>query len=251
MSPTRPLAAIAADARSLHAMWKAGTLGGEIMPEDVHPKLDRSSDRLAAYFTLGMALNYQRDSYALWRACTAMFDDPATVWTFDPLAVCATSVEALAVALRRHKVALQPNRHPDIWRRNAAGLARHAEGSVQRLFEAQAYDLGAVRGYICARKSDFPYLCGPKIVNYWLYVLSSYLDWPFTNRSALSVAPDRHVVAGSLRLGLVGADDGPAGTLASRIAERWRDVLAGTELLPIDLHTPLWLWGRAGFPALS
>ena len=84
---------------------------------------------------------------------------------------------------------------------------------MRQLFEAQAYDLGAVRTFIGVRKADFPYLCGPKIVNYWLYVLSSYLDWPFTHRNALSVAPDRHVVAGSVRLGLIGPDEGPAGTL--------------------------------------
>lgn len=219
------------------------------MPEDAHPAIDPSSDALAAYFTLGMTLNYQRNSYALWRACTALWADPATTWALDPAAVSEASRDALAAALLKHKVSLQPIRHPQIWARNALGLVRHADGSVKQLFVRCRYDLGAVRAYIEVRKGDFPYLCGPKIANYWLYVMSSYMDWPFTGRAALSVAPDRHVVAASIRLGLVEAD--AQETLRpSYVAARWGEVLAATSLLPIELHTPLWLWSRAGFPAL-
>ncbi len=243
--------AIVQDALALHALWRAGRLGGEVMPEDVHPPLGRSSDQLAIYFTLGMALNYQRNSYALWRACTAMFDDMATQWAFDPERVANSDPAALAGALLRHRVALQPNRHPQIWRRNAVGLVRHAGASVESLFRSQGYDVGAVRDFIQVRKVDFPYLCGPKIANYWLYVMSSYLDWPIVNRAALSVAPDRHVIAASLKLGLVAVDEAHGAALTVRVAERWRETLAGVGLLPIDLHTPLWLWSRAGFPESS
>ncbi len=58
------------------------------------------------------------------------------------------------------------------------------------------------------RRASFPYLCGPKIANYWLYVMSRYMDWPTSGRERLSVAPDRHVIAASERLGLTrpGAD---------------------------------------------
>jgi len=34
------------------------------------------------------------------------------------------------------------------------------------------------------------------------------------------------------------------------VAEAWETVLKGTGLAPIDVHTPLWLWSRAGFPSL-
>jgi hypothetical protein len=65
------------------------------------------------------------------------------------------------------------------------------------------------------------------------------------------VAPDRHVIAASLRLGLVAANEAHGAALTARVAERWRETLSGVGLLPIDLHTPLWLWSRAGFPELS
>jgi hypothetical protein len=76
------------------------------------------------------------------------------------------------------------------------------------------------------------------------------MDWPFANRAGLSVAPDRHVIAASRRLGVIDPDEPPGGRLAERVALQWRALLAGGELTPIDLHTPLWLWSRAGFPPL-
>ncbi len=47
-------------------MWKQGKLGGEVMPEDANPGLERKSLENYLYFTLPMALNYQRNSYTLW-----------------------------------------------------------------------------------------------------------------------------------------------------------------------------------------
>jgi len=241
---------LASTALDLHRMWKAGELGGEQMPEDVHPLLALDSNELATYFTLGMSLNYQRNSYALWRACTAAFNDPLARWVFDPFAVADADPVQLSEVLVSHRVALQPNRHPQIWSKNARGLVEHVGGSVKTLFETHQYDLGAVKGFIADRRASFPYLCGPKISNYWLYVLSSYMAWPTRNRASLTIAPDTHVVAASVRLGLV-TDSSNQLALTSEIARRWAEVLSVTQLLPIDLHTPLWLWSRAGFPAIT
>lgn len=243
--------AILADAVTLHAMWRRGALGGEVMPEDAHPPLDPASEALARYFTLGMTLNYQRSSYVLWKACTAAFDDPETGWVFDPAAVAASAETDLREALLKHRVALQPTRHPDIWRRNAEGLVRHTGGSVRALFETCGWNLAAVKALLAAEKPSFPYLSGPKISNYWLYVLCSYMSWPLAGREALTVAPDTHVVAASRRLGLIAQAglDGPM--LVSRIAEDWRRVLDGSGYAPIDMHTPLWLWSRGGFAPLE
>ena len=41
---------------------KQGLLGGEQMPEDENPGLEKSSLQNYMYFTLPMALNYQRNS---------------------------------------------------------------------------------------------------------------------------------------------------------------------------------------------
>lgn len=47
----------------LMAMYKNGYLGGEVMPEDANPNLRKDSLENYLYFTLPMALNYQRNSY--------------------------------------------------------------------------------------------------------------------------------------------------------------------------------------------
>ena len=52
----------------LMQMWKDGRLGGEVMPEDANPHLEKSSCENYLYFTLPMALNYQRNSYMLWES---------------------------------------------------------------------------------------------------------------------------------------------------------------------------------------
>ena len=39
--------------------YKQGKLGGEKMPEDENPSLDKQSKENYLYFTLSMALNYQ------------------------------------------------------------------------------------------------------------------------------------------------------------------------------------------------
>lgn len=46
-------------------MYNNGELGGEVMPEDANPHFEKYSLENYLYFTLPMALNYQRNSYTL------------------------------------------------------------------------------------------------------------------------------------------------------------------------------------------
>lgn len=62
-------------ARKLIDMYKKGLLGGEVMPEDANPGLSKDSKENCLYFTLPMALNYQRNSYKLWEAAKATYED--------------------------------------------------------------------------------------------------------------------------------------------------------------------------------
>ena len=198
---------------------------------------------LLHYFTLPMALNYQRNSYKLWPAATAAFEDRQTAWLFTPADVVQRSVEDLRDALVRHKVALQPVNHVKIWRTLCETFVRDFDGDARNLLRHCGGDIGAVKAYIAVHKKDFPYLGGPKICNYWLYVLTQYMDLGLHNRAALSIAPDTHVMQASQRLGVADSAT-PEATAAS-----WAEALEGTSLAPIDVHTPLWLWSRAGFPA--
>lgn len=231
---------------ALHNMWKRGALGGEIMPEDVHPKLPRDSDVLLHYLTLGMCLNYQRNSYTLWENCTKTFEDDETQWVFEPEKVANYDVELLRVALLQHKVALQPNKHVDNWRRVAGGIVKFGDGNMRNILAQNDFDIAKIRDFIQDNRKHFPYLAGDKICNYWLFVLLQYTDIPLVNRAALSIAPDTHVMQASAKLGLIDeAQNSP--TLC---AEAWEDLLEDSKMLPIDMHTPLWLWSRGGFKTI-
>jgi len=242
---------ILAKVERLVTMHRAGALGGEVMPEDVHPPLARNSKELVHYFTLGMCLNYQRNSYSLWQACTKTFDDPKTCWVFVPDKVAGSTITDLREALTKYKVALQPNKHVENWFRVSAGILKHGEGDVRNILSAHSFDIDCVRSFVQNNKHNFPYLAGNKICNYWLYVLTQYTSLPMTNREALSVAPDTHVIQASARLGLISSTELQNSDVAALVASSWQEILAGTKLVPIDIHTPLWLWSRGGFQELK
>lgn len=62
----------------LYKMWQKGLLGGEFMPEDENPHLKKDSKENYLYFTLPMALNYQRNSYTLWESANKTYNDEET-----------------------------------------------------------------------------------------------------------------------------------------------------------------------------
>lgn len=225
-------------------MRQEGLLGGETMPEDVHPPLPRGSQELLHYLTFPMALNYQRNSYALWKAATAAFNDPSTRRVFDPAACATLSDSELRTALLKHRVALQPNKHIATWRTLSTTVQELFDGDLRQLFRQTSQSAQKILQFIqVIHKKRFPYLSGAKIANYWLYVVHQYTDFRLTDPEVLSIAPDTHVLQASVRLGVV-----PEGeTDREVVAGRWRELLKGSGLSPIDIHTPLWLWSRGGF----
>jgi hypothetical protein len=49
-----------------------------MMPEDVHPDFGGNQETRLVFFTLPMALNYQRNSYKLREAATQAYNDAST-----------------------------------------------------------------------------------------------------------------------------------------------------------------------------
>ena len=89
--------------------YKQGKLGGEKMPEDENPSLDKLSKENYVYFTLPMALNYQRNSYTLWECANKTYKDMDTTDIFDTKAVVTMDEQIMKNWLVQ--VALQPNKH--------------------------------------------------------------------------------------------------------------------------------------------
>lgn len=231
--------------RKIVAMYKKGELGGEVMPEDSNPKLDNLSEENLIYFTLPMALNYQRNSYKLWQSALQTWNDADAKRVFSPKEVLSMSEEELRRLLTKYKVAVQQNKQPIIWRRLCQTIVEN--GSLTAFLKQNGVDIAKIKEDITAHKQNFPYLSGTKILNYWLYVLTQYTGFDFRGRENLTIAPDTHVIQASLKLGVITKEESLKSNVREIVSDKWLELLKDTEFLPIDLHTPFWIWSRNGF----
>lgn len=236
------------DVEKLIKMHKEGLLGGEVMPEDCNPNFSKESIENYNFFTLPMALNYQRNSYKLWESATATWNDKETRFVFDTKQVAKKSFEEVQNALIKYKVALQANKQTEIWIKLCSTINELFDGDIRILFKLNNYDVNEIRDYIQKQnKSKFPYLSGNKICNYWLYVLYQYTDIALKNVEELTVAPDTHVIKASYKLGVITEDELNSSNVQLIVIKRWNEILKETKYNPIDIHTPMWLWSRNGF----
>lgn len=236
----------------LIAMYRSGELGGEVMPEDANPHLEKSSAENYLYFSLPMALNYQRSSYALWESALKTYLDADTRFVFSPALCLESSFETVQHALTKYKVALQRQKQTEIWISLCRTFQTHFGGDVRKLFDEMDGDVDRIRSYMQVRhKKAFPYLSGVKICNYWLYVILQYTDRQYKNAERLTVAPDTHICKATFQLGLISEAELNAGNVQQTVIARWQELLSGTSHCPIDVHTPLWLWSRSGFKKIK
>ena len=227
--------------------YKSGQLGQTVMPEDSNPgieKMDRESRM--AYFTLPMALNYQRNSYKLWEAALKTFNDPETKFVFDVGKISKSSESEIRVALMKYKLALQPNKHVSTWTAIAKTINDNW-GSFEKFFDVANGDFLILKQLVnIDHKKGFPYLSGPKIFNYWSFIISTYGGIKLSNRQFIDIAPDTHITQCSARLGIITEEE--IKTISKEeISRRWRNILENSNIDPIDMHSPLWFWSRNGF----
>lgn len=238
---------ILTNCRTLLAAYKNGGLGQTIMPEDSNPHFSNQEKEIRfAYFSLPMALNYQRNSYELWKSALKTYEDKKTKDVFDIKAVSKMSKDDLREKLTKYKLALQPNKHIETWQRISETISENW-GSFTVLFEASEYDFLKLKEVVQVEyKKGFPYLSGPKIFNYWSFILNSYCDANLKNSDFIDIAPDTHITKCSVLLGVLTEQE--ADTLSKdEISEKWRVLLQDTGINPIDMHPPLWFWSRNGF----
>lgn len=229
-------------------MYKNGELGGEVMPEDANPHLEKDSLENYLYFTLPMALNYQRNSYTLWESAYKTYEDEETRFVFNPKMCLKKSFGEVQYALTKYKVALQKQKQTEIWLALCHTFVELYDGDIRVLFDSLDNDVDKIRDFIQKEnKKKFPYLSGIKICNYWLYVIYQYTDRNYKNIEHLTVAPDTHVVKATHKLGLITDEELSKSDVQLIVIDRWCELFKGTKYKPIDIHTPLWLWSRNGF----
>ena len=243
---------ILSNANKLLIMYNNGELGGEIMPEDANPNLEKSSLENYLYFTLPMALNYQRNSYKLWESALKTYNDSKTKFVFNLRSCLEKSFEEVQYALTKYKVALQKQKQTEIWISLCNTFMNLFDGDIRKLFDNFDNDVEKIRFFIQKEnKNMFPYLSGTKICNYWLYVIYQYTDRIYKNIEQLTVAPDTHVCKATHKLGLIDDDEFNSSNVQLIVINRWKDLFENTNYKPIDIHTPLWLWSRNGFKEIK
>ena len=227
--------------------YRSGKLGYMKMPEDSSPNFSEEDKEVRlVYFTLPMSLNYQRDSYKLWESALKTFNDSETRIVFDVKSSANLSEEQLRNYLIKHKVALQPNKHIATWQKISKTTSENW-GSISDLLEFADYDFLKLKEIVQNQfKKGFPYLSGPKIFNYWSFIIQEYGKVKLKNSEFIEIAPDTHITKCSVILGVITKKESEFLT-KEKISERWRELLQETGINPIDMHSPLWFWSRNNF----
>jgi hypothetical protein len=226
---------------------KLGKLGNNITPEDTNPGFsDTQKEERLAYYTLTMALNYQRDTYKLWEAAKKTYDDPETRVVFDVRTVSTLPLETLREYLGKYRLALQPNKHTHSWKSISTIVAKEW-GTLSEMMMYVDYDFLKLKELVqVTYKKDFPYLSGPKIFNYWSSILGAYGHIELKNKEYIEMAVDTHILKCSVVLNVISPAE--ALTLGRlEIAHKWREALAGSGIAPTEMHFVLWFWSRNGF----
>jgi hypothetical protein len=210
---------------------------------EVNPGLPINSRENYLYFLMTCSLNFQRLSPNTWKAALATWNDETTRYVFFPEKSVTVDIEKLRTDLLKHRLALQPNKHVDIWFRIQNTFHTKFQDDPRNLFKLANFDAGRVLQIVQKdMKKDFPYLSGLKLSNYFLFILLHYSDLKLKNVNKISIIPDTHVMKATKVLGILEENINPITVDAA-----WIKLLDGTKYSPVEFHSILWNWSRNKF----
>jgi hypothetical protein len=227
--------------RRLHKIFHEGKIP-TISNHEIHPDNPKGSRENYLYFTLAPSLNFQRSSPAMWKAAFATWNDAETNYLFFPEKVVATPYEKVQKDLAKHKLSIQKNKHTQIWAALCKSLHERFNDDPRELIKQHGSSVVRVIAYLREHKSSFPYLNGPKMSNYWLYILDHYTDVKLVDKYELSIIPDTHVAQCSIHLAITTMGAGP-----EEISAAWKKLLKDSGITSVEMHPVLWNWSRNNF----
>jgi hypothetical protein len=226
----------------LHKLYQEGAIP-TLAQHEVNPGLERGSRANYLYFTLPPSINFQRQSPAMWSAALKTWNDQETNYLFFPEKVAQTERVKVQKDLLKHKLALQRNKHTDIWIAVSKAFSQHFRSDPRVFFKNTNWDVVNILQVIQHdMRKDFPYISGPKMANYWIYILSQYTNAKFKNMKEISIIPDTHVLQCSVKLRIAKQDTTPI-----EVAALWKNLLYGSAVSPVEMHPVLWNWSRNNF----
>jgi hypothetical protein len=226
----------------LHQLFQKGEIP-TLAQHEVNPGLPKDSRENYLYFTLPPSINFQRQSPAMWASALKTWNDPETNYLFFPEKVAEQTRKKVQKDLLKHKLALQLNKHTDIWMAVSKAFHLYFKDDPRELFKSSNWDVVDIHRIIQQdMRKEFPYISGPKMANYWLYILSHYTDAKFKNMQEISIIPDTHVLQCSIKLGLATSNMD-----SLEVAAVWKSLLSGGKVSPVEMHPVLWNWSRNNF----
>lgn len=228
--------------KKLLAYYEQGAIP-TLAQHEVHPDVPLNSRENYLYFTLPVCINFQRNSPAMWASALKTWEDEKTRYLFFPEKLADVPIERVRDDLLKHRLGLQPNKHTLIWTTIARTFFQYYDSDPRKLIAEADNDAGKLITQLQkTHKKRFPYLSGPKLSNYWPYILSHYTDVQFANPQEISIIPDTHVIQSSVVLGLV-----PPGASSAQVEIAWKFLLKDSGINPSRVHPALWNWSRNKF----
>ena len=179
----------------------------------------------------------------MWKSALQTWQDVKTRYLFYPEKVIKQPRNKIQADLLKHKIALQKNKHTDIWIAISKTLHQSFKSDPRNLLAGVDYDVAKILQLVQKdRKKYFTHLSGPKMTNYWLMILSQYTDVKLKNMGEISIIPDTHVLQCSIKLGITNKKMNPV-----EVAKVWKVLLKGSNISPVQMHPVLWNWSRNNF----
>jgi len=228
--------------KHLLALYEQGLIP-TLAQHEVNPGLPLGSRENYLYFTLPVCINFQRSSPAMWASALKTYEDETTRYVFYPERLADTPIEQIRADLVKHKLALQPNKHTLIWTTIAQTLHEYYKDDPRKIITEAESDAGQLIALLQkTHRKRFPYLSGPKLSNYWPFILSRFTDVHFKNAQEISIIPDTHVLQCSVHLGVT-----PVGATPLQAEAAWKELLKDSGINPSQVHPALWHWSRNKF----
>jgi hypothetical protein len=148
--------------------------------------------------------------------------------------------------LLKYKLALQPTKQTNTWTTISKTIDTNF-GSIEKMLKQNNFDFLKLKKLIQEDlKKGFPYLSGPKIFNYWSWIIQKYGQINLINSEFIEIAPDTHITKCSIKLGIISKAESKKIT-KEKLNVKWRNILHGTGIKPIEMHAPLWFWSKNNF----
>lgn len=211
---------------------------------EVNPGLPLWSRENYLYFIMTCSLNFQRISPKTWESALNTWNDSETNFVFFPEKVINTEIEILRKSLLKHKLALQPQKHIDIWKTIQYTWNKYFQNDPRILFEKWEYEVSKILKIVQNdMKKDFPYLSWPKLSNYFLFILLAYSDLNLKNKHLISIIPDTHIMQSTFELWILEKEK----INPLNVENAWKNLLEWTSFSPINFHSILWNRSRNNF----